>query len=94
MRVVGIGQGRARYPPVKTHVIKLATERSQARLYIAKAIPVSKLGKTHRQKLIPAREAPQSGISAIPSHAATKFAVGQETQQLRENGSTLIHGLL
>jgi hypothetical protein len=94
MRVVGIGQSGARHPPVKTHVIKLATERSQACLYVAQAIPVSKLGKAHRQILVPAREASRSGISAVSSHATTKFAIGQKAQQLRENGSALVHALL
>jgi hypothetical protein len=94
MRVVSIGQGGARHLPVKAHVIELASERSQACLYVAQAIPVSKLGKAHRQVLIPTREASRSGISAVPSHATTKFAIGQKAQQLREDGSALVHALL
>jgi hypothetical protein len=76
MRVIGIGQSGARHPPVKAHVIELATERSQACLYVAQTIPVSKLGEAHRQILVPTREASRTGISAVSSHATTKFAIG------------------
>jgi hypothetical protein len=75
-------------------VIELASERSQARLYVAQAIPVSKLGEAHRQILVPTREASRSGIPAVSSHATTKFAIGQKAQQLREDGSALVHELL
>jgi len=94
MRVIGIGQGGARHPPVKAHVIELASERSQTCLYVAQAIAVSQLGKAHRQLLVPTRKASRSGISAVSSYATTKFAIGQKAQQLREDGSTLVHALL
>jgi hypothetical protein len=69
-------------------VIKLATERSQARLDIAKAVPVSQLGKAHRQKLIPAREAPRAAISAVPGHACpfrNRFIPGCQVGQIRRS---------
>src|ERR1039457_5785849 len=94
MRVVGSGQGGARHPPVKAHVIELATERSHACLYVRQTIPASKLGKTHRQILAPTREASRTGISAVSSHATTKFAIGQKAHQLGEDGSALVHALL
>jgi hypothetical protein len=75
-------------------MVEFAAERSQARLYVAKAIPVSKLGKAHRQILIPTREASRPRISAVSFHATAKFAIGQESQQLREDGSALIHAPL
>jgi hypothetical protein len=58
---------------------------------IAKAIPVSELGKGHRQILIPTREAARSRISTVPSDTTAKFAIRQKAQQLREDGSTLVH---
>jgi hypothetical protein len=56
-------------------MVEFAAERSQARLYVAKTISVSKLSKTHRQILIPTRETSRPRISAITFHATAKFAV-------------------
>src|ERR1039457_6602448 len=67
MRVVGVGQRGARHPTVKTHMVEFAAQRPQARFYVAKAIPVSELGKGHRQILIPTREASRS-----PPYRATQ----------------------
>ncbi len=33
-------------------------------------------------------------LPAVSSHATTKFAIGEKTQQLREDGSALVHTLL
>jgi hypothetical protein len=38
---------------VKAHVVEFAGERLQARLYVAEAIPVSRLSKGHRQMRLP-----------------------------------------
>src|SRR5580658_875438 len=94
MRVVGISQSGARHPPVKAHVIQLAAQGSQACLYVAQTIPVSKLGEAHRQILVPTREASRTRISAVSSHATAKFPIRQKAQQLREDGSTLVHAPL
>jgi len=91
MRVVGIGQGGARHPPVKAHVIELAAERSQACLNVAQTIPVSQLGEAHRQILVPTPEASRTGISAVSSHATAKFTIGQKVQQVREDGPALVY---
>src|ERR1035437_9932166 len=72
-------------------MVKFAAQRSQARFYIAKAIPVSELGKGHRQILIPTREASRSSISAVPSDTTAKLAIRQEAQQLREHRAALVH---
>jgi hypothetical protein len=72
-------------------MVEFAAQRSQARFYIAKAVPVSELGKGHRQILIPTREASRPRISAVPSDTTAKLAVRQKAQQLREDGSTLVH---
>lgn len=91
MRVIGVGQRGACHPAVKTHVVEFAAQRSQARFYIAKAIPVSELGKGHRQILIPTRKASRPCLSAVPSHTTAKLAIRQETQQLREHRAALVH---
>jgi hypothetical protein len=56
----------------------------------AKAIPVSELGKGHRQILIPTREASQPRISAVPSDTTAKLAIRQGTQQLGEHRAALV----
>src|ERR1039458_3009256 len=75
---------------VKTHMVEFAAQRPQARFYVAKAIPVSELGKGHRQILIPTREASRSRISAVPSDTTAKLAIRQETQQLGEHRAALV----
>jgi len=75
-------------------MVEFATQRSQACFYVAKAIPVSELSKRHRQILIPTREASRPRISTVPSDTTAKLAIRQEAQQLGEDGSTLVHGLL
>src|ERR1022692_2242645 len=91
VRVVGVGQCGTCHPAMKAHVIEFAAQRSQARFYIAKAIPVSELGKGHRQILIPTREASRPRISTVASDTTAKLAIRQKAQQLREDGSTLVH---
>src|ERR1700688_5335675 len=72
-------------------MVEFAAQRSQTCFYIAKAVPVSELGKGHRQRLIPTREASRPRISAIPSDTTAKLAIRQKAQQLREDSSTLVH---
>jgi len=72
-------------------MVEFAAQRSQARFYIAKAIAVSELGKGHRQILIPTRETSRPRISAVASDTAAKLTIRQKAQQLREDGSTLVH---
>jgi hypothetical protein len=76
---------------VKAHVVEFAAQRSQARFYVAKAIPVSELGEGHRQILIPTREASRPRISAVPSDTTAKLAIRQETQQLGKHRAALVH---
>jgi hypothetical protein len=72
-------------------MVEFAAQRSQARFYIAKAIPVSELGEGHRQILIPTRESSRPRISAVASDTTAKLTIRQKAQQLREDGSTLVH---
>jgi len=75
-------------------MVKFAAQGSQACLYIAKAIPVSQLGKGHRQVLVPTREASWPRISAVTSNATAELTIRQETHQLGEYGLALIHASL
>jgi hypothetical protein len=52
------------------------------------------LGKGHRQILIPTREASRPRISVVSSYTTSKLAIRQKLQQLREDGSALIHASL
>jgi hypothetical protein len=63
----------------------------RVRLDIAQALPVSQLSKTHRQQLVPAREASQVRIAVIPRDALLKLFVGQAFDQLREDGAADVH---
>jgi hypothetical protein len=94
VRVVGIGQRGARHAAAKTHVVEFAAQRSQAGFDIAKTVAVSQLRKGHRQILIPTREASQPRIAAVARHTAPELAVRQEADQLREDGSALVHAPL
>jgi NADP-dependent 3-hydroxy acid dehydrogenase YdfG len=75
-------------------MVKLAAQRSQARFYVAKAVPIRQLSKGHRQVLIPTGEASRSHIPVVSSYTASKLAIRQEAQQLREDGSALVHSSL
>jgi len=72
-------------------MVEFAAEGPQARLYVAKAVPVCELGKGHRQILIPTREASRPRISAVPSDTPAKLAIRQKAQQLREDRAALVH---
>src|SRR5665213_1634499 len=92
--IIGIGQRGARHTTVKTHMVELASERSQTGLNVAETVPVGQLGERHRQILIPARETARSRIAAVASHAAAKLTIWQKAQQLGEDCSALIHAPL
>jgi len=72
-------------------MVEFAAQRSQARFYIAKAIPVCELSKGHRQILIPTREPSRPRISAIASDTTAKLAIWQKAEQLREHRAALVH---
>ena len=94
LRVVGVGQRGARHAAAEAHVVELASQRAQAGLDVAKALPISQLGEGHRQILVPAREASRPRIAAVARHATAKLAIRQKAQQLREYGSALVHAPL
>ena len=91
VRLVGVGQSGARHFAAQAHVIKLAAHGSKARLDIAQTFTVGQLSETHRQQLVPTREASESRVAVIARDALLKFFAGQVLDQLRENGATDIH---
>ena len=93
-RLVGVGQRRARHLAAETHVVELAAHRTQARFDVAQALAIGQLREGHRQILIPAGEASQPRIALIPRDATAKLTIRKEADQLREDGSTLVHGPL
>jgi hypothetical protein len=72
-------------------VVQLAAHRTQACLYIAQALAVSQLSESHRQILVPAREASAVSIAAITSNTLLKLVGGQVVHELSKNGLAGIH---
>jgi hypothetical protein len=72
-------------------VIQLAAHRTQAGLNIAKALPVSKLSKSHRQKLIPAREALALKVAFVTAYALLKLIPRKVLHELGENSLAKVH---
>jgi hypothetical protein len=72
MSIVGVGQRGARHAAAKAHVLELAAQLAQTRFYVAKSVPVSQLGKGHRQILVPAREASWPCITGVPFHSTQR----------------------
>jgi hypothetical protein len=75
-------------------VIEFASQRSQARFYVAKTVSIGQLSEGHRQILIPTRETSRPRITAVARYTTPKLAVRQKAQQLREDGSALVHSSL
>lgn len=65
VRLVRVGQIGAGHSPPKSHVIKLAADRTQARLNVSQAFTVGQLGKSHCQILVQARESSMPRIALI-----------------------------
>jgi hypothetical protein len=65
----------------------LTASRHQCRETLA----ISELSESHRQKLIPARQASVVMIAIIAGFTFLELDVGEVANQLRENGSTDIH---
>ncbi len=90
-RLVGIRQSRARYPAAESQVIQLAAHRPQTGLDIAKAFPVSKLSKLHRQKLVPAGEALALEVAFVTTYTLLKFIPRKVLHELGENSLAKVY---
>ena len=73
-------------------MVKARTQRTQAVLDVSKAFAVGELSKSQDQELLIGGKAPNPVVAAIPRDALIEFVLGEEIQQLGENGATLIHG--
>src|SRR5260370_11772898 len=71
-----------RHLALETHVVHLGAQGTEACLNIAQALSVSKLYKSHRQKLIPATEAAQTRDDVGTSYTTTKFPTRQQVDHL------------
>ena len=89
--LVGVGQGGARDGAAEAEMVALWPQRAETRFDVAQALAVGQLGERHGKKLLPAGQATQSGVAAIPLDAAAKLTVGQKGDQLRKNGAPLVH---
>src|SRR6266536_260130 len=90
-RFVGVCQRRACHLATESQVVQLALQRTQTGFDVAQTLAIGQLGEGHRQILIPTGEAAQPQVALITLDAATKLAVGEKADQLREDGAPLIH---
>jgi hypothetical protein len=72
-------------------MVEFATHGLQAGLNVAETLAVSELSESHRQILIPTRQASVVTIAIIARHTLLEFDVREVGDQLRENGSADIH---
>src|SRR6266496_405011 len=90
-RFVSVCQRRACHLATESQVVQLALQRTQTGFDVAQTLAIGQLGEGHRQILIPTGEAAQPQVALITLDAATKLAVGEKADQLREDGAPLIH---
>jgi hypothetical protein len=76
---------------VKTEVVELARDGTQARFHIAQTLSMSQLSEGHTEPLLPAGKPPQPPVSPITDNTPLKFAMRNEVHQLGENHPALIH---
>jgi hypothetical protein len=58
---------------------------------IAQAVAVRELSKSHAEELIEARELSQPSMAPVAMDAFVEFVLGQEVEELREDGSASVH---
>ena len=83
--IVGVGEGRARDPAAKTHVVEMFAARSEARFDVAQALPVGELGERHAEKLITATEGSGPQVTGVPADAPVEDLAMERFECLREN---------
>jgi len=72
-------------------VIQIAGHGAQASFDIAQTVAVGELSESHAEKLIEARKLPQSSMAPVAIDALVEFVLGQEVEELREDGSAGVH---
>ena len=58
---------------------------------IQAAFAKGELGEGQAEKLVPAGEAPQPTVPAVPPHAGVEVVPGKEVHELREDELTRVH---
>ena len=91
VRLVGIGQCRARHVAAQSDVVELAGHGTQTGLDIAETLAVRQLSESHRQKLVPARKASQVIVAMVAGDTLAKLVRGHVIHKLSENGATDVH---
>jgi len=72
-------------------VVQFALHRTQTGLDIAQAFPIGQLREGHGQILIAAGKSAQPDVAPVALDATAKLPVGKEANQLREDGTALVH---
>lgn len=91
---VRVGQCGPRHLAPEARMVALASQRTQARLDVAKALPIGQLGEGHRQKLFPAGEALVPVVAPIARNALPELVSWDVVQHLREDGLAGVHSAL
>ena len=91
MRFVRVGQRRARHLAAESHVVQLALYRTQTGLDVAQTLAIGQLREGHRQILVPTGKSAQSDVAPVALDTTAKLPVGKEADQLREDGTALVH---
>ena len=90
-RLVGVGEGAARYIAPDAHVVELGVLGAQTGLDVAQALAVGELGEGHAQVLIEAGKALHLVMAAIALDTAPEAMKGKVVDQLCENDSARVH---
>jgi hypothetical protein len=81
---VRIGKRRSPYWSAERAVIELAALGSQTDFYVSKALAIGELGESHREKLIPTREAPDVSVPLEALDATAELVMRKELHNLSE----------
>ena len=92
--LVCVGQRRSGHTPPEAHVVQLWLHGPEARLDIAKTLPIGQLGEAQTKQLIPAGKPAISRISVITPDAFLKFVDRHMRHYLREDGPAMVHAPL
>ena len=84
-------QGVAGHDTPETHVVERGLGHAEAGLHIAQALPERELGKRQAVELVPAGEALDLVVAAIPVNADTELVRRHGVHQLGEDRSAAVH---
>src|SRR5262249_5668301 len=87
VRESGPGDGRA----AETKVVESLGNRAQTGFDVTQALAIGELREEHRQELVPASEAANPVVAAVPPHQAPEGMTRQVIEKLREDRASLVH---